>query len=94
MLDRLTQKHDRTPLAIPLRQNFLKHDRIAKDTLRPGVKHVPVKWLAIKFKDMNGMLFGKRCGDAILTAWRRQGKFREKVRTAEETEEYQGRQTE
>ncbi|KAF8242237.1 hypothetical protein K440DRAFT_617772 [Wilcoxina mikolae CBS 423.85] len=51
-LDRLTQKPDRTPLAIPLGQNFLKHDRIAKDTPRPGVKHVPVKWLAIKFKDM------------------------------------------
>jgi len=67
-LDRLTQKPDRrTPLGIPLAESFLKHDRIAKDTPRPGVKHVQVKWLTIKFKDMEGTLLIRGTGDAVLT---------------------------
>jgi hypothetical protein len=67
-LDRLTQKPDRrTPLGIPLAESFLKHDRIARNTPRPGVKHVQVKWLTIKFKDMEGMLPTRGVGDAVLT---------------------------
>ncbi|KAI5813459.1 hypothetical protein BZA77DRAFT_120157 [Pyronema omphalodes] len=53
-IHRLTQSGNQ-PLAIPISEEFLKHDRMKSDSPRPFGKQKHVRWVAVKFKSIEGM---------------------------------------